>query len=75
LQGWQNVVEQNTAEGEARTVFCGTQMPEQGILQLPFVMRRLPIVFIIHYSFCPQDQPLFAMDGKQRGIYIYLNLF
>jgi len=50
-------------------------MPEQGILQLPFVMRRLPIVFIIHYSFCPHDQPLFAMDGKQRGIYIFLKIF
>jgi len=25
LQGWQTVVEQNTAEGAARTVFCGTQ--------------------------------------------------
>jgi hypothetical protein len=29
-QGWQNVVEQNTAEGEARTVFCGTRTARIG---------------------------------------------
>jgi len=28
-----NVVEQNTAEGEARTVFCGTQNAEQAFLR------------------------------------------
>jgi len=34
LQGWQTVVEQNTAEGKARTVFCGTQKCRIGIFAL-----------------------------------------
>jgi len=35
----QNVVEQNTAEGEARTYFVQTEPPEQGGEQLTFVKR------------------------------------
>jgi len=40
-QGWQNVVEQNTAEGVVRTVFCGIRTARMGGEQLPFVICRL----------------------------------
>jgi len=48
LQGWQTVVEQNIAEGEARTMFCGTRAAERRrsvnrVLDevLPFLFTRI----------------------------------
>jgi len=52
LQGRQNVVEQNIAEGVARTMFCGTQKCRTGIFALTVcyvLVARTHLFFIFYF--------------------------